>query len=92
MPKGSSGLEPAYVEFVFRVHADGRRERTATVYAHDQAGAIRLVRGKLNGKVGGFAADAVGEVVEFGKPPTGTRRVQIDERHFPAERGRRRRR
>lgn len=25
MPEGSKGLEPAYVEFVFRVHSDGAR-------------------------------------------------------------------
>lgn len=92
MPKGTKGLEPAYVEFVFRVHADGRRERTATVYAQHPGGTIRPVRGQLNGKVGQFAAVAVAEAVELGDSRSKTRRVQIDERQFRAEWGRRRRR
>lgn len=50
MSTPTQGLEPAYVEFVFRVHADGRRERTATVYAQDQVGVMRPVRGTLNGR------------------------------------------
>lgn len=85
------GLEPAYVEFVFRVHADGRRERTAVVYAQHPGGGVRPVSGQLNGKVGQFAAEAVAEAVELGKPHD-TRRVQIDERQFRGEWGRRRRR
>ena len=91
MPKGTTGLEPAYVEFVFRVHADGRRERIATVYAQDQGGTVRPIRGKLNGEVGEFSAEAVAEVVELGLPRK-TRQVPIDDRRLSVERGRHRRR
>lgn len=91
MQEESKGLEPAYVEFVFRVHADGRRERTAVVYARHPGGAVRPVSGRIDGNVGQFAAEAVAEAVELGKPRD-ARRVQIDERQFHSEWGRRRRR
>lgn len=70
------GEEPAYVEFVFRVHADGRRERSACVYVRRPDGTVVPAAGRLNGAVGEFAAEAVEEVVRL-------RRVAIDERAAP---------
>lgn len=70
--------EPAYAEFVFRVHADGRRERSATVYVRLEDGTLVTATGTLSGAVGEFAADAVAEAMHLDR---GTRRrVVIDER------------
>lgn len=37
-------MKPRYIEFVIRVHADGRRERHAHLYVQDQDGDVRLER------------------------------------------------
>lgn len=90
MKKVHEELEPAFVEFIFRVHADGRRERIATVYARDEAGALRPVRGALGGAVGEFAAHAVAESAGVASPSSRRRRVSIDERRVSGGRGARR--
>jgi hypothetical protein len=61
--KRRQGLEPDYVEFVYRAHADGRRERYATVHAHEPGGPVRQTTGALTGPVAEFTRNAVAEYV-----------------------------
>jgi len=79
-------IEPAFVEFVFRVHADGRRERSAEVYVRREDGKLVTATGRLEGEIGAFAAEAVAEATQEGG---GVRRVPIDGRSFPPARRRR---
>ena len=37
-------MHPRYIEFIVRVHADGRRERHARVFVDDGNGGARLER------------------------------------------------
>lgn len=73
---------PAYVEFVVRVHADGRRERYATVHAVSPDGSPVRVTGPLSGQTAAFARDAVRTFLDEQRPPEGDkhRRVAIDPR------------
>lgn len=84
-------LKPAYVEFVFRVHANGRREQVARTYAKDRRGRVREVRGALGGEVREFTLEALEEVAEVREPHRSARRVEIDPRDLEWGRGRRRR-
>jgi hypothetical protein len=65
----------SFVEFVYRVHSDGRRERSAMVFLVDETG--RVVPGPVRptGALGEFVAGAVAEVASGSY-----RRVAIDER------------
>jgi len=42
--RGEQIVQPRYIEFVIRVHADGRRERHARVFVEGPDGAPRLER------------------------------------------------
>lgn len=54
----------ACVEFTFRVHSDGRRERLATVLVRDSDGIYRPGPRRPTGDLAGFVAKAVGEAME----------------------------
>jgi hypothetical protein len=76
-------IEPAYVELVLRVHANGRRERTATVYAKRADGTPVPVHGRL----GKLLEAAMSEVSDLERDPRtkagkGVRRVTIDARNL----------
>ncbi len=66
----------AYVEFVFRVHTDGKRERRATVYVHE-GDAVRPARTPLSGAAAHGAMSAIEEAI---LAPQRARRVAIDPR------------
>lgn len=55
--------QPLYVEFVYRVHADGRQERRAQVTVRRGDGSVGPATGRLEGSVADFAADAIRRVV-----------------------------
>lgn len=82
---------PAYVEFVMRVHADGRRERYATVHAVGCDGSPVAVTGPLSGQLAVFAREAVRSYLEEQREPERDqrRRVAIDPRAFDPARRRR---
>jgi hypothetical protein len=52
------------VEFTFRVHSDGRRERLATVLVKDEDGVYRPGPRNPQGDLARFVADAVGEAMD----------------------------
>jgi hypothetical protein len=54
----------ACVEFTFRVHSDGRRERFATVLIRDRDGVYRPGPRRPQGDLAGFVAKAIGEAME----------------------------
>lgn len=54
----------ACVEFTFRVHSDGRRERFATVLVRDRDGIYRPGPRRPSGDLARFVAKAVGEAME----------------------------
>lgn len=70
--------EGASVEFVFRVHADGRRERFARVYVLDESGRREPGPRRPEGALARFVADAIAEASEL--RPSNRRRVAIDAR------------
>lgn len=70
-------LEGTFVEFVFRVHADGKRERFAATYVTDPNGAVRRASDRPEGALARFVAEAVAEA-------TGARRVSVDDRTRPS--------
>jgi len=72
----STDEDLAYVEFTFRVHADGRRERRAVVYVHD-GDTVRSARTPLRGAAARGAIDAIEETI---LAPRRTRRITIDAR------------
>ena len=53
-------MRPRYIEFVIRVHADGRRERHARVYVDDGQGGARLER-RPEGEAAAWAEGVVRE-------------------------------
>lgn len=53
----------ACVEFTFRVHSDGRRERFATVLVRDRDGIYRPAR-RPTGDLAHFVGKAIGEAME----------------------------
>jgi hypothetical protein len=75
MSKARKPAPRSFVEFVYRVHSDGRRERSAAVFVVDEDG--RVVPGPVRptGPLGEFVADAVSEVASGS-----FRRVRIDAR------------
>jgi hypothetical protein len=54
----------ACVEFTFRVHSDGRRERLATVLVLDRDGIYRPGPRRPTGDLARFVAKAIGEAME----------------------------
>ena len=54
----------ACVEFTFRVHSDGRRDRRATVLVRDRDGIYRRGPRRPTGDLRRFVAKAVGEAME----------------------------
>jgi len=54
----------ACVEFTFRVHSDGRRERMATVLVRDRDGIYRPGPRHPTGDLARFVARAIGEAME----------------------------
>lgn len=54
----------ACVEFTFRVHSDGRRERLAAVLVRDRDGIYRPGPRRPSGDLARFAAQAVAEAME----------------------------
>lgn len=52
------------VEFTFRVHSDGRRERFATVLVRDRDGIYRPGPRRPSGDLAAFVARAVGQAIE----------------------------
>lgn len=77
----------AYVEFIFRIHADGRRERRAIVYVHD-GDAVRPARTPLTGAAARGVIDAIEETI---LAPQRMRRIAIDPRAADRRAERRRR-
>jgi hypothetical protein len=53
-------VKPRYIEFVIRVHRDGRRERHARVYVDDGQGGVRAER-RPTGKAAEWAERMVRE-------------------------------
>jgi hypothetical protein len=53
-------MRPRYIEFVIRVHADGRRERHARLYVEDGEGGGRLER-RPDGEAAAWAQRMVRE-------------------------------
>ncbi len=53
-------MRPRYIEFVIRVHADGRRERHAHLYVDDGQGGVGLER-RPNGEAAAWAQRMVRE-------------------------------
>ena len=54
----------ACVEFTFRVHSDGRRERLAAVLVRGTDGIYRPERRRPTGDLAIFVAKAIGEAME----------------------------
>lgn len=54
----------ACVEFTFRVHSDGRRERLAAVLVRGGDGIYRPASRRISGDLGRFVAKAIGEGME----------------------------
>lgn len=77
----------AVVEFVIRVHADGRRERVARLLVPGPDGQLVNGPSRPTGPLGRFTAAAVGEALDSVAGNTDTdpaprrRRVPIDERN-----------
>jgi len=57
-------LSAACVEFTFRVHSDGRRERFATLLVRDRDGIYRPAVRRPSGDLAAFAAKAIGQAME----------------------------
>jgi hypothetical protein len=66
----------ACVEFTFRVHSDGRRERLAVVLVRGEDGVYRPGPRRPSGDLARFVARAIGEAMEELSPRRRTNRRQ----------------
>jgi hypothetical protein len=70
----------ACVEFTFRVHSDGRRERLAVVLVRDEDGIYRPGPRRPTGDLARFVSKAIGEAMEELSP-----RRRANRRHAIAD-------
>ena len=73
-------LTAACVEFTFRVHSDGRRERLAVVLVRDRNGIYRPGPRRPTGDLARFASKAIEEAMEELSP-----RRRANRRHAIAD-------
>lgn len=62
-------MQPRYIEFIIRVHADGRRERLARLYVEGRDGEPRLER-RPEGSAAAWAEQVIrDEWIPLRRPP-----------------------